>query len=80
MDRIPPKKFVGPACVIDVSAESKQNPDYLLTRKEVGKWEEQHGKIPAGAWVSVADRLVEAKGSQGLHQPEGEWAAHSWIS
>lgn len=51
VDGIPPKKFVGPACVIDVSAESKQNPDYLLTRKEVGNWEEHHGKIPAGAWV-----------------------------
>ena len=24
VDRIPPKKFVGPACVIDVSAESKK--------------------------------------------------------
>jgi kynurenine formamidase len=51
VDAIPPKKFVGPACVIDVSAESARNSDYLLTRNEVEKWEEQHGKIPVGAWV-----------------------------
>ncbi len=51
VDAIPPKKFVGPGCVIDVSAESTRNSDYLLTRDEVEKWEEQHGKIPVGAWV-----------------------------
>jgi kynurenine formamidase len=51
VDAIPPKKFVGPGCVIDVSAESTRNSDYLLTRNEVEKWEEQHGKIPVGAWV-----------------------------
>ena len=51
VDAIPPMKFVGPGCVIDVSAESTRNSDYLLTRNEVEKWEEQHGKIPVGAWV-----------------------------
>src|SRR5258706_7980679 len=51
VDRIPPNKFVGPACVIDISAEVAKNPDYLLTPERIRQWEEQYGRIPAGAWV-----------------------------
>jgi kynurenine formamidase len=51
VDRIPPKKFVGPACVIDISAEATTNPNYLLTPARIRQWEEKHGLIPAGAWV-----------------------------
>jgi kynurenine formamidase len=51
VDRIPPKKFVGPACVIDISAEVKKNPNYLLTLADLRQWEGQNGRIPAGAWV-----------------------------
>ncbi len=51
MDRIPPRKFVGPACVIDVSAEVANNPNYLLAVERIRQWEDQYGKIPAGAWV-----------------------------
>ncbi len=51
VDRIPPGKFVGPACVIDISAEVARNPNYLLTPERIGQWEKQHGLIPAGAWV-----------------------------
>src|SRR5208283_2795781 len=31
VDRIPPKKFIGPACVIDVTKDVEKNPDFLLT-------------------------------------------------
>jgi len=51
VESIPPKKFVGPACVIDVSAESARNPDHLLTLDGVRAWEKDHGRIPTGAWV-----------------------------
>jgi kynurenine formamidase len=51
VDNISPKKFVGPACVIDISEESAHNPDHLLTLAGVEKWEQQHGRIPACAWV-----------------------------
>ncbi len=50
-DTIPPRKFIGPACVIDVTAEVERNPDFLLTVDALQQWEAQHGKIPAGAWV-----------------------------
>lgn len=50
-DTIPPRRFVGPACVIDVTAEVGQNPDFLLTPARVEQWEATYGRIPAGAWV-----------------------------
>jgi isatin hydrolase len=51
VDRIPPKKFIGPACVIDISAEAARDPNYLLTPDGIRQWEAQHRRIPVGAWV-----------------------------
>ncbi len=51
VDRISPRKFVGPACVIDVTADVAGDPDFLLTSDRVRKWEAVHGRIPSGAWV-----------------------------
>ncbi len=50
-DTIPPRKFIGPACVIDVTVEVEWSPDYLLMPEHVQAWEGEHGRIPAGAWV-----------------------------
>jgi kynurenine formamidase len=50
-DTIPPRRFVGPACVIDVTNEVARNPDFLLTTEQIEAWEREHGRIPAGAWV-----------------------------
>ena len=51
VDKISPKKFVGPACVIDVTADVAKDPDFLLTVDRVTQWEAKHGRIPAGAWM-----------------------------
>lgn len=50
---IPVRKLIGPACVIDVAAEVRANPDFLLTEQHVERWESQHGRIPNGAWVLI---------------------------
>lgn len=50
-DTIPAGRFVGPACVIDASADAAADPDFLLTPERVTAWEEEHGRIPVGAWV-----------------------------
>ena len=50
-DTIPAARFVGPACVIDVTSEVEQNPDFLLMPSHVMAWEQAHGRIRAGAWV-----------------------------
>jgi kynurenine formamidase len=48
---IPPGRFIGPACVIDVTADVERNPDFLLSVDRLEAWERQHGRIPSGAWV-----------------------------
>ncbi len=50
-DTIPPGRFVGPGCVIDISRECASDPDFLLTPEHLAAWEKEHGRIPAGAWV-----------------------------
>jgi kynurenine formamidase len=50
-DTIPVRRFVGPACVIDVTGDVSTNPDFLLTPERIEGWEREHGRIPAGAWV-----------------------------
>jgi kynurenine formamidase len=49
-DTIPVDKFIAPAVVVDAVDEARANPDFLLTREFLLKWEEKHGKIPEGAW------------------------------
>jgi kynurenine formamidase len=50
-DTIPARRFVGPACVIDVSREVQANEDFLLMPDHVTAWEAKHGRIPKAAWV-----------------------------
>jgi kynurenine formamidase len=50
-DTIPPRQFVGPACVIDVTKEVEANPDYLLTPQDLERWERANGRVPRNAWV-----------------------------
>src|SRR6185503_14161591 len=50
-DTIPVQRFVGPACVIDVTREVSANEDFLLMPDHVVAWENANGKIPKGAWV-----------------------------
>lgn len=77
VDRIPPSKFVAPACVIDITAEVSANPDFLLTPEHVERWEGEHGRIPVGAWVLLRtgwskrtdpDEYINA-GEDGAHTP-----------
>jgi kynurenine formamidase len=50
-DTIPADRFIGPACVIDVTADVDRNPDFLLTPDRLDAWEREHGRIPPRAWV-----------------------------
>jgi kynurenine formamidase len=50
-DSIPVRRFVGPACVIDVTRDADRNPDFLLMPERIEQWEAEHGRIPGGAWV-----------------------------
>jgi kynurenine formamidase len=51
ISQVPPKQLVAPAVVIDKSAESAANPDFLLEIEDLRAWETEHGPLPAGAWL-----------------------------
>jgi kynurenine formamidase len=48
---VPPSSLIGPACVIDKTAETEANPGYLLTVDDLNQWEADNGRVPDGAWV-----------------------------
>ncbi len=50
-DRIPVRRMIAPAAVIDVRAAAAKNPDYRLSLEDVETWEKAHGPVPAGAIV-----------------------------
>lgn len=79
VDQIPPERLIGPLVVLDVSAEVKNNPDYLISVEDIASWEHLHGQIPPGAivmartgwgarWNSAKDfRNADSKGA--MHFP-----------
>ena len=76
-DTIPVRRFVGPACVIDVTNEVARDHDFLLMPDHVTAWEAKHGRIPAGAWVLLRTGWSERRdsvtflnvGPDGPHSP-----------
>ena len=48
---ITPQTLVGPACVIDKTAETESDHGTLLTVADLEGWEAHNGRIPDGAWV-----------------------------
>jgi kynurenine formamidase len=76
-DTILVRRFVGPACVLDMSAEVAKSPDFLLLPEHIIAWEAKHGRIPAGAWVLLRtdwSKRTDAKSflnvqADGAHSP-----------
>jgi isatin hydrolase len=62
-DTIPARRFVGPACVIDVSAQCAADPDFLLMPEHILAWEAEHGQIPAGAWALMRSDWSKREGA-----------------
>ncbi len=50
-ETIPAHRYVGPACVLDCSADTAADPDFLLTPAWIERWESEHGRIPADSWL-----------------------------
>ena len=50
-DTLDVQRLIAPVNVIDCSAESAADPDFLLTAQRVKEWEARHGDIRPGDWV-----------------------------
>src|ERR671933_727102 len=51
VSQVPPRQLIGPAAVIDKSAEVAKNPDFLLQVSDVEAWQRENGPLPAGGWL-----------------------------
>jgi len=89
VDRVPPARLVGPAVVVDVTAEVDADPDFLLEPEHLLAWEAEHGELPAGAWVLLRTGWSARSGSQesflnadegGPHTPGPSAAAARWLA
>ena len=88
VDTIDPRQFIGPACVVDASAEVAADPDWLLTAGFLEAWERQHGRIPAGAWLLLRtgwSRRIDDPAAflnlreDGAHTPGPTQEAVEWL-
>jgi kynurenine formamidase len=48
---VPARNLIGPAIVIDKVAETRADPDYLLTVDQIEAWVQQHGPLPQHGWL-----------------------------
>lgn len=74
-DTIAPKDFVGPAVVIDCSAQCAADPDFVLTVAVIEAWEAEHGQIPPRSWVLF--RTDWSKRTGDAYTNRGEDGAHT---
>lgn len=51
VSEVPPRHLVGPAVVIDKSAEAARDPDFLLTVDHIREFERRYGPLPEGGWL-----------------------------
>lgn len=87
-DTIPARRFIGPACVVDLTAEVAGDPDFLVTPDRLRAWEGEHGRIPPGAWVLLrtgwsrrrtAEEFLNL-GPDGPHSPGFDRAASELLA
>jgi kynurenine formamidase len=51
VSQVPPGRLVGPAVVIDKSADAAADADFLLERSHIEAFEVEHGPIAQGSWL-----------------------------
>jgi kynurenine formamidase len=51
VSEVPPARLVGPAAVLDFSERAAEDPNFLLRREDVERWQAEHGPLPDGGWL-----------------------------
>jgi kynurenine formamidase len=86
---INPTQLIGPACVIDKTAETEQDNGYLLTKGDLEAWEQENGQMPHNAWVLLRtgwqSRAQDAAaflnvGENGPETPGPDVEASTWLA
>jgi kynurenine formamidase len=85
VSEVPLSTLVAPAVVLDVSAQVGDDPDFLVRKEDVRRWEAEHGSLPEGGWLLVrtgwdarsddADEFLNGSHSPGLSAECARWLA-----
>ena len=51
VSQVPVRRLVAPAVVLDFSAQTEQDPDFLLQIEHVEQWQAEHGELADGGWL-----------------------------
>lgn len=76
-DTLSVQRLVAPLNVIDCSAETAKDPDFLLTADGVKAWEAKHGAIGAGEWVVMRTDWDKRAHDEALFLNADETGPHS---
>ena len=86
---IGPERLIGPACVVDKTAETDADNGYLLTVADLEAWEAENGRVPDGAWVLLRtgwgwraqdETAFLNVGEQGSVTPGPDVEASRWLA
>jgi len=86
---VPASRLVAPAAVLDFSAESTADPDFLVEVDHIREWESKHGALPEGGWMLVRTGWDARAHSQeemtnaddaGSHTPGLSVEAARWVA
>jgi kynurenine formamidase len=85
VSQIPPRQLIGPAAVLDFSAEAGGDPDFLLTRDHVERWQARHGPLPDRGWLLYRTGWDSRRDDQdrflnGGHTPGVEPGCAQWLA
>ena len=78
-DTIPARRFVGPACVIDVTADVASEPRLPADAARIEAWEREHGRIPRRRVGAAAHRLEQADDAERVSQRRRRRPAQSGL-
>jgi kynurenine formamidase len=77
VDEIDPREMILPLVVLDAHEAAAANPDDTITMRDVEKWEEKHGPVPAGAFVAMrTDWSKRWPDSAKMRNEDGKKVAH----
>src|ERR1700734_3960802 len=49
--QVPVRRLIAPAVMLDFTAQTAADPDFLLEIEHVRQWEAAHGPLPQGGWL-----------------------------
>lgn len=89
VDVIPPRRLVGPAVVLDFTAQAQSDPDFLLEPEHLDAYVAENGPLPQGAWLLFRtgwsrfghDAVAFANADDtGPHTPGASAAGAQWLA